>query len=76
MARFLADDVLPACRRVGLEPRTATTNNGPEFGRAFVERFHGTVLHLHLSIAFRYRYYLRVETIDADLSGRNVGRKV
>ncbi len=91
MARFLADDVLPACRRAGLELATATTDNGPEFGRpfadacrvagvrhhripprspnlnAFVERFQGTVLHLHYRIAFRYRYYTRVETIDADL---------
>ena len=70
---------------------TATTDNGPEFGRvfgaacrqadvrhhripprspnlnAFVERFQGTVLHLHYRVAFRYRYYLKVETIDADL---------
>lgn len=91
MARFLADDVLPACRRAGLELVTATTDNGPEFGRgfgeacrqaavrhhripprspnlnAFVERFQGTVLHLHYRVAFRYRYYLKVETIDADL---------
>jgi len=91
MARFLVDDVLPACRAAGLELRTATTDNGPEFGRAFgeacraagvhhhripprspnlnafVERFQGTVLHLHYRVAFRYRYYTRVETIDADL---------
>lgn len=91
MARFLAEDVLPACRRAGLRLVTATTDNGPEFGRAFgeacrvadvrhhripprspnlnafVERFQGTVLHLHYRIAFRYRYYTRVETIDADL---------
>lgn len=91
MARFLADDVLPAVRRAGLRLVTATTDNGPEFGRsfaeacraadvrhhripprspnlnAFVERFQGTVLHLHYRVAFRYRYYLKVETIDADL---------
>ncbi len=91
MARFLAEDVLPACRQAGLVPVTATTDNGPEFGRAFgeacrlagvvqhripprspnlnafVERFQGTVLHLHYRVAFRYRYYTRVETIDADL---------
>jgi len=91
MARFLCEDVLPACQRAGLELGTATTDNGPEFGRpftaacqeagvshhripprspnlnAFVERFQGTVLHLHYRIAFRYRYYLRVGTIDADL---------
>ena len=91
MARFLADDVLPAVRRAGLELRTATTDNGPEFGtafgeacrqadvrhhripprspnlNAFVERFQGTVLHLHYRVAFRYRYYLTVDAIDADL---------
>jgi transposase InsO family protein len=91
MARFLAEDVLPACRRAGLALATATTDNGPEFGRAFgeacraaavrqhripprspnlnafVERFQGTVLHLHYRVAFRYRYYTRLETIDADL---------
>jgi transposase InsO family protein len=91
MARFLADDVLPACRLAGLRLVTATSDNGPEFGRAFgeacrrtdvrhhripprspnlnafVERFQGTVLHLHYRVAFRYRYYTRLETIDADL---------
>ena len=70
---------------------TATTDNGPEFGRAFgeacraagvrhhripprspnlnafVERFQGTVLHLHYRVAFRYRYYTDVADIDADL---------
>jgi transposase InsO family protein len=91
MARFLATDVLPAVRRAGLRLVTATTDNGPEFGRvfgeacraadvhqhripprspnlnAFVERFQGTVLHLHYRVAFRYRYYTSVEAIDADL---------
>lgn len=91
MARFLLLDVLPAVRRAGLHLVTATTDNGPEFGRAFgaacrmadvrqhripprspnlnafVERFQGTVLHLHYRVAFRYRYYTSVETIDADL---------
>jgi transposase InsO family protein len=91
MARFLARDVVPAVRRAGLELRTATTDNGPEFGRpfgaacavagirhhripprspnlnAFVERFQGTVLHLHYRVAFRYRYYTSAATIDADL---------
>lgn len=91
MARFLIDDVVPACCRAGLQLRTATTDNGPEFGRAFreacrvegvrqhripprspnlnafVERFQGTVLHLHYRVAFRYRYYMSAATIDADL---------
>ncbi|MBA3235493.1 MAG: transposase, partial [Chloroflexi bacterium] len=30
---------------------------------AFVERFQGTVLHLHYRVAFRYRYYTAIETI-------------
>lgn len=91
MARFLTEDVVPACRAAGLRLVTATTDNGPEFGRpfgsacvaagvrqhripprspnlnAFVERFQGTVLHLHYRIAFRYRYYTSAATIDADL---------
>ena len=91
MGRFLAEDVVPACGRAGLALGTATTDNGPEFGRAFgetcrltgvrhhripprspnlnafVERFQGTVLHLHYRIAFRYRYYTSAATIDADL---------
>lgn len=91
MACFLVSDVLPAVRRAGLGLLTATTDNGPEFGRvfgaacatagvrhhripprspnlnAFVERFQGTVLHLHYRVAFRYRYYTSVLTIDADL---------
>jgi len=91
MARFLVEDVLTTCERAGLRLVTATTDNGPEFGRAFgeacrtagvrhhripprspnlnafVERFQGTVLHLHYRVAFRYRWYTRLETIDADL---------
>jgi transposase InsO family protein len=91
MARFLTEDVVPACRRAGLRLVTATTDNGPEFGKAFgeacraagvrqhripprspnlnafVERFQGTVLHLHYRVAFRYRYYTSAATIDADL---------
>jgi transposase InsO family protein len=91
MARFLREDVLPACEAAGLRLVTATTDNGPEFGtafgeacrtagvrhhripphspnlNAFVERFQGTVLHLHYRVAFRYRFYTRAEDIDADL---------
>jgi transposase InsO family protein len=37
MARFLAENVVPACGRAGLTLGTATTDNGPEFGRAFGE---------------------------------------
>jgi len=33
-ARFLVEDVLPTCERAGLRLVTATTDNGPEFGRA------------------------------------------
>jgi transposase InsO family protein len=91
MARFLVVDVMPEVRRAGLRLVTATTDNGPEFGRlfgaacaaagvghhripprspnlnAFVERFQGTVLHLHYRVVFRYRYYTSAATIDADL---------
>jgi transposase InsO family protein len=34
---------------------------------AFVERFQGTVLHLHYRTAFRYRFYTSARDIDADL---------
>jgi hypothetical protein len=36
---------------------------------AFVERFQGSVLHLHYRTAFRYRFYTDAEDIDADLQG-------
>lgn len=54
-----------ACRAADAEhhripPRSPNLN-------AFVERFQGTVLHLHYRVAFRYRWYTRVEDIDADL---------
>lgn len=53
------------CRRLGiavhqLPPRSPDLN-------AFVERFQGTVLHLHYRTAFRYRFYTSAEDIDADL---------
>jgi Integrase core domain len=35
---------------------------------AFVERFKGTVLHLHYRTAFRYRFYTSADDIDADLA--------
>jgi transposase InsO family protein len=54
-----------ACATAGVRhhripPRSPNLN-------AFVERFQGTVLHLHYRVAFRYRYYTAIETIDADL---------
>jgi hypothetical protein len=54
-----------ACRRLGISvhripPRSPDLN-------AFVERFQGTVLHLHYRSAFRYRFYTSATDIDADL---------
>jgi len=54
------------CRRLGIAvhripPRSPDLN-------AFVERFQGTVLHLHYRSAFRYRFYTSAEDIDADLA--------
>jgi transposase InsO family protein len=43
-----------------LPPRSPDLN-------AFVERFQGTVLHLHYRTAFRYRFYTSAADIDADL---------
>jgi len=37
MARFFREDVLPACQAAGLRLLTATTDKGPEFGKAFGE---------------------------------------
>ena len=36
---------------------------------AFVERFQGSVLHLHYRVVFRYRFYTDPTDIDADLQG-------
>ncbi|HMK07440.1 MAG TPA: integrase core domain-containing protein, partial [Anaerolineales bacterium] len=44
-----------------LPPRSPNLN-------AFVERFQGSVLHLHYRTAFRYRFYTSAEDIDADLA--------
>lgn len=54
-----------ACARLGirwhkLPPRSPNLN-------AFVERFQGSVLHLHYRTAFRYRYYTSAAHIDEDL---------
>jgi transposase len=53
------------CSRLGvsrhqLPPRSPNLN-------AFVERFQGSVLHLHYRTAFRYRFYTDAADIDADL---------
>jgi len=55
-----------AARRLGISvhripPRSPDLN-------AFVERFQGTVLHLHYRTAFRYRFYTSAADIDADLA--------
>jgi transposase InsO family protein len=52
-------------RRLGISvhripPRSPDLN-------AFVERFQGSVLHLHYRAAFRYRFYTSAGDIDADL---------
>jgi transposase InsO family protein len=54
------------CDRLGirwhrLPPRSPNLN-------AFVERWQGSVLHLHYRTAFRYRFYERVQDIDTDLA--------
>ena len=54
-----------ACTRLGirwhkLPPRSPNLN-------AFVERFQGSVLHLHYRTAFRYRFYETVTDLDDGL---------
>jgi len=58
--RFGAACVAAGVRQHRIPPRSPNLN-------AFVERFQGTVLHLHYRVAFRYRYYTAIATIDADL---------
>jgi transposase InsO family protein len=58
--RFGATCVAAGVRHHRIPPRSPNLN-------AFVERFQGTVLHLHYRVAFRYRYYTSIATIDADL---------
>jgi transposase InsO family protein len=57
-----------ACHRHGIHrhqllPRSPNLN-------AFVERFQGTVLHLHYRNAFRYRFYQAASDVDDDLQAR------
>lgn len=63
---FTGRDFKATCDRLGirwhkLPPRSPNLN-------AFVERFQGSVLHLHYRTAFRYRFYEHVDDIDADLA--------
>jgi len=58
--RFAAACLAAGVHHHRIPPRSPNLN-------AFVERFQGTVLHLHYRVAFRYRYYTAIETIDADL---------
>jgi transposase InsO family protein len=53
------------CRRLGIS-RHQLPPRSPDLN-AFVERFQGTVLHLHYRTAFRYRFYTDARDIDADL---------
>ncbi len=53
------------CMRLGIS-RHQLPPRSPDLN-AFVERFQGTVLHLHYRTAFRYRFYTSAEDIDADL---------
>lgn len=53
------------CSRLGIA-RHQLPARSPNLN-AFVERFQGTVLHLHYRTAFRYRFYTDAGDIDADL---------
>lgn len=53
------------CRRLGIRHRVLPPRS-PNLN-AFVERFQGSVLHLHYRVAFRYRFYTSAADIDADL---------
>jgi transposase InsO family protein len=53
------------CKKLGIRHRVLPARS-PNLN-AFVERFQGTVLHLHYRVAFRYRFYTSAEDIDADL---------
>ncbi len=54
------------CRHLGISVRRIPPRS-PDLN-AFVERFQGTVLHLHYRTAFRYRFYTSAADIDADLA--------
>jgi transposase InsO family protein len=54
-----------ACSRLGVS-RHQLPARSPNLN-AFVERFQGSVLHLHYRTAFRYRFYTDAADIDADL---------
>jgi hypothetical protein len=53
------------CSRLGIS-RHQLPARSPNLN-AFVERFQGSVLHLHYRTAFRYRFYTDAGDIDADL---------
>lgn len=53
------------CERLGIR-RHQLPPRSPDLN-AFVERFQGSVLHLHYRNAFRYRFYETVTDIDDDL---------
>lgn len=56
-----------SCSRLGVS-RHQLPARSPNLN-AFVERFQGSVLHLHYRTAFRYRFYTDAGDIDADLQG-------